>query len=97
MSNNIVPSIVNLPVELVYRICDCLGPYDILLSARGVCSKLNEIIDTSHPYQVNLVIVDDEDCGLKINLSTPSAILIPYHSYRWSMKSIGAVIRNRIY
>ena len=56
MSNNIVPSIVNLPVELIYRILDCFDPVDILTSIRHVCTQLDQIIETYHGYQVNSTI-----------------------------------------
>ena len=47
-------SLSTLPIELVYRVLNHLRPYQILLSAYNVCMKLNSIIDTNHPYQVNL-------------------------------------------
>ena len=50
MSNNIVPSLVNLPIELIYRILDGLGPLDILISVRNVCTRLDEIIETYQGY-----------------------------------------------
>ena len=57
MSNKIIPSLVTLPVELVYRILDHLEPFDILLSARNVCTRLNAITETYHRYQVNFIIL----------------------------------------
>ena len=57
MSNKIIPSLVTLPVELVYRILDHLKPFDILVSARNVCTRLNKITETYHPYQVNFTVL----------------------------------------
>ena len=45
MSNNIVPSLVNLPVELVYRILERLNPLTLLTSVRNVCTRLDQIIE----------------------------------------------------
>jgi hypothetical protein len=52
MSNDIIPSLINLPIELIYRIFDHLNPFDILISVRDVCTKLNTITDTYYPYQI---------------------------------------------
>ncbi len=46
-------SLHTLPVELVYRILDNLNEKTIFLSLRNVCTRLNTIIDTYNPYQVN--------------------------------------------
>jgi hypothetical protein len=61
MSNNIVPSLVNLPVELIYRILDQLDPFNILMSVRNVCTQLDQIIETAHAYQVKFAIRHGED------------------------------------
>jgi hypothetical protein len=53
MSGKVVPSLLTLPVEIVYRILDNLNELDILLSVRDVCTRLNAITDTYHRYQVN--------------------------------------------
>jgi hypothetical protein len=52
--NNMAPSLHSLPVELVYRILDNLDDKTILISCRDVCTRLNEITDTYHRYQVIL-------------------------------------------
>ena len=54
MSSNTTLSLLALPVELIYRILDCLDPKDIFLSARDLCQRLDSITDTYHPYQVSL-------------------------------------------
>ena len=51
-----VPSLQTLPIELVCRILDHLDLYDILLSVRNVCSRLNAITDIYHPYAVNAAV-----------------------------------------
>ena len=57
MSNKIIPSLVTLPVELAYWILDHLEPFEILVSARNVCTRLNAITDTYHRYQVNFTVL----------------------------------------
>ncbi len=46
-------SLLTLPIELVYRILDNLNNKTIFLSLSSVCTRLNTIINTYHPYQVN--------------------------------------------
>ena len=46
-------SLPTLPVHLVYCILDNLRPVDILMSVCNVCTRLNSIIDSYRPYQVN--------------------------------------------
>jgi len=53
MAGNAAPSLVTLPVEIVYRILDNLHEINILLSIRDVCRRLNAITDSYHRYQVN--------------------------------------------
>ena len=53
MADSITPSLITLPIELVYRTLDHLDPVEILLSVRDVCTRLNAIIGTYQPYQVN--------------------------------------------
>ena len=55
-SYNLTPSLQTLPIELAYRILDHLDPVDILLSVRTVCTRLDAITDTYHPYTVKSVI-----------------------------------------
>jgi len=52
MSDKFIPSLLTLPVELVYRILDNLDQLTILLSVRDVCIRLNTITDTYHRYKV---------------------------------------------
>ena len=54
MSYNVTPSLLGLPIEVLYRILDQLDPKHILLSVRNVCQRLDAITDTYYPYQVNL-------------------------------------------
>jgi hypothetical protein len=61
MSKNIVPSLMNLPVEFIYRILDQLAPLDILMSVWNVCTQLDPIIETYHRYQVKFTIRHGED------------------------------------
>ena len=51
-STKMVLSLHTLPIHLVYRILDNLDNFTILVSCRGVCKRLNNIIDTYKRYQV---------------------------------------------
>ena len=53
MSQHMTVSLLDLTIELVYRVLDHLATPDILISVWNVCSKLNAIVDTYQPYQVN--------------------------------------------
>jgi hypothetical protein len=55
MSHNVTPSLLDLPIELIYRILDHLEPKEIFLSVLNACQQINTIIDTYQPYQVNFV------------------------------------------
>lgn len=57
MSSHRVDSLHMLPIELVYRILDYLDGFNLIFSARNVCTRLNEIVDTYHPYQVDIVLI----------------------------------------
>jgi hypothetical protein len=52
MSNKMTSSLHTLRVELVYRILDHLNEVSILLSCSNVCTRLDAILNTYHPYQV---------------------------------------------
>ena len=56
-SINMAISLHTLPVDLIYRILDHLDERTLFLSFINVCSRLNTIIDTYHPYQVNFNII----------------------------------------
>ena len=56
MSTKVTWSFLTLPVELVYRIFDHLKPVTIFQSCRNICTRLNNIIDTYEPYQVNVIL-----------------------------------------
>ncbi|CAF1533707.1 unnamed protein product [Rotaria magnacalcarata] len=51
MSQNIPSNLLELPIELVYRVMDCLDNFTILYSMRNVCIRLNAIIETYNRYQ----------------------------------------------
>ena len=51
-STKMVLSLHTLPIHLVYRILDNLDNFTILVSCRGVCTRLNDITDTYKRYQV---------------------------------------------
>jgi hypothetical protein len=60
-NNNTTPSLLTLPVELVYRILDKLDELSILLSVQNVCVRLNTIANTYHRYQVNFSFIFTSD------------------------------------
>ena len=51
-STKMALSLHTLPIHLVYRILDNLDNFTILVSCRGVCTRLNDITDTYKRYQV---------------------------------------------
>lgn len=53
MSNYAAASLAHVPVELLFRIFDHLELIDLRFSLREVCTRLNNVIDIYHPYQVN--------------------------------------------
>ena len=57
MVNTTNAPLLNVPIELVFRILDHLASEDILVSVREVCQRLNYITDVYHPYQVIKIIV----------------------------------------
>ena len=50
-------SLLTLPIEIIYRILDELDHLSIVLSARGVCTRSDRIIDTYPHYQVNFTSI----------------------------------------
>ena len=69
MFHNNTPSLLNLPIELIYRILDHMQPLDLLLSVREVCSRLNAITDTYYPYQVNFTFLFYSDVHFLRNVA----------------------------
>ena len=57
MSDKVFPSLLTLPVELVYRIMDHLDDLAVLCSIRNVCRRINTIVDTYYRYQVNFSLI----------------------------------------
>lgn len=60
-----LPSLLTLPIELIYRILDHLDEWNILISVRDVCTRLNTIVETYHRYQVNNVYRDNAVLDVK--------------------------------
>ena len=67
-------SLLTLPVHLVYHILDDLQPTDIFLSAYNVCSRLNSIIDSYHPYQVKTTSILTVFNYFLFNVILPSTV-----------------------
>jgi hypothetical protein len=53
MSDTIAPSLLTLPVELLFRIFDDLDELTIFIYVRNVCTQLKAITDAYLHYQVN--------------------------------------------
>ena len=66
MSHNAIPSFLNLPVELIYRILDNLTTLELLFAVRDVCTRLNDITDTYHPYQVTFTFITKPSSSISI-------------------------------
>jgi hypothetical protein len=54
MSKNIAPSLHTLPIELIYRLLDCLELTEIFLSLSNVCIQLDAVLSSYPRYQVKL-------------------------------------------
>ncbi len=53
MFNSSTLSLATLPVDIIYRILDHIDVQDIYMSARNICQRLDNIIDTYKRYQVD--------------------------------------------
>lgn len=78
MTNNMDSlSLLDLPVELIYRNFDRLDLFNLLVSLRDVCicTRLDQITDTYQPYQVlslsssNRSSSPDSHCELFLSLT----------------------------
>jgi hypothetical protein len=68
-SNKAMPSLVTLPVEIVYRILDHQEVVNIIWSMLNVCQRLDKIVNSYHRYQVNYFFI------LNVSFSSTSIIL----------------------
>jgi hypothetical protein len=58
MTNNMdILSISDLPIELIYRIFNHLDLFNLLMSVRDVCTRLDQVIDIYQPYQVIFILI----------------------------------------
>jgi len=57
MSGNSNISLITLPMEIIYPILDYLDELTIMLSLRGLCARLDAIIDSYRSYQVNSIFI----------------------------------------
>ena len=57
MSQTIItPSLLSLPIKLIYQILDRLGHKGLFFSVRSVCQRLDAITDIYYPYQVSFTL-----------------------------------------
>ena len=77
----VMTSLLTLPAHLLYQILDDLQPGELFLTAYNVCSRLNSIIDSYHPYQVKRRSVQSLflQCILRINRT--QSLLPSFHFY----------------
>lgn len=64
MSTMAMLNLLQLPIELLFRIFDNLDELNILVSIRNVCRRLNAIIDVYYRYQVRRVFSIDCNEGM---------------------------------
>jgi hypothetical protein len=57
MADKIKPSLLTLPVELVYRIFDHLNNFSIVCSIPNVCTRINTIVNIYYRYRVNFFFI----------------------------------------
>lgn len=57
MSDSVDAYLLALPIELIYRILDCIDILTIEISVRNVCTRLRAIIDTYRLCQVSFSMV----------------------------------------
>ena len=53
VKRKIIPSLLILPVELVYRILDHLDDWTMSYATKNICTHINTIVDIYHRHQVN--------------------------------------------
>jgi hypothetical protein len=75
MSNNRMPSIETLPVELLHRIFDHLDTETILFSIRPVCRLFRSIVNTYDRYILNLKIISKSNFDRLCRLINPENII----------------------
>ena len=84
MSKESVPSLLTLPVEVVYRILDQLDTKDILFSFRNVCRYFHGISNTYNRYTIKFV---GATCKIDIKricrIVRPSNVVNFFVSYPW--------------
>lgn len=51
---SLVPTLLTVPIEIVYRILDHLDDYALFCCAQNVCTHLNDIINTYNRYNVSI-------------------------------------------
>ena len=77
-----IPSLVTIPVDLVYRIFDYLDEVALLCSVRDVCRRMNRIVDSYSPYQVIFVL----ETRMYSYQSSNDLLACACEEVRWSMK-----------
>jgi hypothetical protein len=75
MSNNLVPSIETLPVELFHRIFDNLDAETILFSIRPVCRLFRSVVNTYNRYVLDLKSISRSNFHIFCRLIDPGDVI----------------------
>ncbi|CAF3056953.1 unnamed protein product, partial [Rotaria sp. Silwood2] len=85
--------LVNLPVEILYRILDKCNTKTILLSVRRICKRLNKIVHQYDRFELRLDEYDEKNINLISNFGLESAIdsleISPPHRFKrdWELSN----------
>ena len=85
MANDRITSLNMLPIELVYRIVDHLNHFEMVFAVRNICTRLNELVNTYHRYQVSIILASSSSTvvrSLGSNLSSDSQATTTFKG-RW--------------
>ena len=70
MSTNSMLNLLQLPIELLFRILDQLDELTIFISMRNVCRRLNAITDAYRRYQLFKTLNLSKEHLVEYNLET---------------------------
>jgi hypothetical protein len=67
--------LLNLPVELLYRIFDHLDIQTILRSLRSVCTQLYSITNTYNRYELDFTSISKSDLEFTLRVALPESVI----------------------
>ena len=74
MSNNFIPTLYTLPVEILYHILDDLDAQTILCSFRHTCRQFRAVVNSYNRYIVNFQSISKPDFDRICHLIDPSRV-----------------------